>query len=178
MARIGRVLSLTRVTREGAKLSDVKVRTDGGAALTLDHTGAPGDDCPPLPGDYVAIVPGEGTGRGTAVGYVDPKNQGTAAPGEKRYIGRNAEAVEVCELYLQSDGAASLSNANGSVVLGADGSITLSSPEGSIGLTAAGSVSINGAVVSSVGEISNAIGIILGTHTHDLSGGGVTEGPN
>ncbi len=162
---IGQVLSFTRVTRRGAKLADVKVAT-GSVPVTADHTGAPGDDCPPLPTDFVVMVPGENTGRGIAVGYVDPLNQGTASPGEKRYVGRDPDAVEVCELYLKRDGEATLSNANGSIVLGADGSIALTSPGGSIALDAAGLVSINGATISALGEIANALGIILGTHSH------------
>ena len=84
MGRIAKLLSFVRVTRHGIPVSDVKVDPGGGAIVTLENFSPIGDDAHPLPGDYVYGGSVEGTGRESILGYVDPLNEPTSQPGDKR----------------------------------------------------------------------------------------------
>ena len=86
MAKIAKLLSFVRAVRNGIPVSDVKCDPGGGANVTAEHAGPPGDDSHPLPDDYVAIGAASGTGRETAVGYFDPKNAGKAQAGRKAHL--------------------------------------------------------------------------------------------
>ena len=44
MGLIAKLLSFTRVTRNNAKISDVKVNPGGGPNITVEHYATPGDD--------------------------------------------------------------------------------------------------------------------------------------
>jgi hypothetical protein len=47
----------------------------------------------------------------------------------------------------------------------------------SLTINTTGSVNINGAVISHAGEVTDALGKVLGTHTHSDPQGGTTGGP-
>lgn len=150
MGLIAILRSFTRVLRSGAKLSDVKLDSGGGANLTAENFADAGDDSHPLPGDYVAAVSIPRDGGQAAVGYADTINDPKAGPGEKRIYGRSPDTgLVVNEVWLKADSSVIISNALGSIELKPDGS-----------------VDINGAIISAAGEITNASGVVLGTHTH------------
>ena len=165
MGRIARVLSFLRTERNGAKLSDVKLDPGGGPNITGEHFADPGDDSYPLPEDYAATINTQRSGAQIPVGYADTINTPKAGPGEKRIYGRDANGAAVNEVWLKADSSVLIANALGFIELKADGS-----------------VDINGAIISVAGEVTNAAGIVLGTHTHDITGGssapGPTAGPN
>lgn len=146
MGRIGRLISFVRAQVGGTKASDVKVDRGGGDNRTPQHFSAPGDDSFPLPGDFVAIIGQAGTGRDSAVGYVDPKNLQKAASGDKRIYARSANGDEIVQLWLKNDGTAELSNSAGSMTLQPDGTQILQNANGSFTLNADGShVGVNDA---------------------------------
>lgn len=150
MGLIARVLSFTRVTREGFKMSDVKLDPDGGSNIIGEHFASPGDDSVPLDTDYAAVMGVRRSGGGVVVGYADPINDPEAGPGEVRKYGRDpATGLAVNQVWLKSDSSVLISNALGAIELKADGS-----------------VNINGAIISAAGEVTNAAGKVLGTHTH------------
>lgn len=195
MGRVAKLLSFVRAARNGAKVSDAKVDRGGGDTRTLDHFSDPGDDSHPLPGDYAAALPQAGTGRDSAVGYVDPFNTPVAQPGEKRSYARDPDTkLAVCEVWLQNDGTAKLSNDKGSVVAAPDGGITLTGPFATLTLSALGSIKgengggsfeltpaglflVNGAQISATGAIQTAAGKDVDTHTHPqgVDSGGDTQ---
>ena len=178
MGLIARVLSFTRVTRNGAQVSDTKANPGGGPNLTAEHFASPGDDSHPLTMDYVYLSPAPQRGRYSAVGYVDPLNQPQAQAGEKRIYGRNAEGSVIVQFWLKNDGEALLSNDSGSVTLNPDGSILGSNSAGSFELQIDGDFVVNGVTIDPSGNISTpgtiegdgitdtANSVTLSTHDH------------
>lgn len=173
MGRLAVLLSFLRTTKNGAKVSDVKVNPGGGANVTAEHFSAPGDDSHPIPGDFVALNGDSGTGRESATGYLDPKNAPKALPGDKRIYARGSNGVLIVEVWLKNTGEATTVNANGSVTLRPDGGTLITTPEctfdakadGSIkGANAAGSFElavngdflVNGVTIDTSGNISTA----------------------
>lgn len=109
MGIIAKVLSVVGI--------DVKADRGSNDNVTAQHFSSPGDDSLALPGDYCALSGATGTGRQTAVGYRDGKNEGLAAPGEKRIYARDADGAVVCEMWLKKDGTINISSvASGSDV--------------------------------------------------------------
>lgn len=133
MGWVGRLVAFTR---RGEGVSDATTDTGGGVQTAAQHFSAPGDDGAPLPGDYLALVAQQGTGRTSAVGYVDPLNAQTAEPGEKRIYARDPDGVQVSELWMKGDGTLVWTNGPGSLFFAADGTATLNgviiSPEGAM----------------------------------------------
>lgn len=193
MGRIGKLISFVRATVGTTKTSDVKVDRGGGDNRTPQHFSAPGDDSFPLPGDFVAIVDQAGTGRDSAVGYVDPKNLQKATAGDKRIYARDANGDQIIELWLKNDGTATLSNANGSFTLAPDGSITGTNANGSYQLQAGGDFVVNGVTIDTAGNITTpttlsavtvvasgsmtAAGKELAGHDHPINSGSSAPGP-
>lgn len=95
---------------------DVKVSRGNEHNATARHFSSPGEDSHPLPGDYCALSSAAGTGRQTAVGYLDKINPPKSAPGEKRIYARDADGNVVCELWLKNIGEINIS----SIASGAD----------------------------------------------------------
>ena len=160
MGLIAKLLSFTRIERNGAKMSDVKVDPGGGANITGEHFSSPGDDSHPLDSDYAAVIPVRRSGGAIVVAYADPLNTPKATAGEKRIYGRNAAGAVVNEVWLKADGSVMISNALGAIELKADGS-----------------VNINGAVISPLGTIQTALGRDLDTHVHPITSGSSAPGP-
>lgn len=143
MGLIGRVTQFVR-----GRVSQVEV--DPGAPVapfTSDYASAPGDDSPPLEGDWVLVVPGGGGGRSVAVGYADTANAGTAAPGEKRLTARDSGGAIVIAVWLRGDGSLTIDNGLGSLELGTDGTWTL-----------------NGAQITPDGDVVTSDGVSLRAH--------------
>ena len=194
MGRIARILSFVRSEINGAKVSDVKSDPGGGPNTTSQHFQPAGDDAHPLPGDYVATSPAAGTGRETAVGYLDPANKQKAGPGEKRLYARDSAGAQVCEVWLKADGSVLIQNETGSTVLnpdgsvvttneggvmtfGADGSFTVTNAGGSMALAASGVASINGATITEDGDFVTSDGVSLRDHKHIGNLGSPTSQP-
>ena len=196
MGRIAKLLSFVRVTQNTAKVSDVKVDPGGGPNVTAEHFTAAGDDSHPLPGDYVALNTDSGSGRESAIGYLDPLNEPKALAGDKRIYARDANGVLIVEVWLKNTGEATIFNANGSITLRpdggtvtttpsstfdakADGSIKGANGSGSFELQAAGDFFVNGVTIDTSGNISTGgklnandvtadnQNVTLSTHTHN-----------
>lgn len=105
MGRIATVVSIERAQDEGAQVVDVQCDPGGGAAVTAEHFAPPGDDSLPLPGDSAALEDSSGSGREQISGYLDPKNEGQAAAGEKRLYSRATDGSPVAEVWLKNDGS-------------------------------------------------------------------------
>ena len=154
MGRLAKLLSFVRVTRNGAKLSDVKVNPGGGANITAEHFAPPGDDSHPLPGDYVALNTDSGSGRESAIGYLDPLNEPKAGPGDKRIYARDENGVLIVEVWLKSTGEATILNDSGAFTLSPAGSIKGNNSLGSFELAAGGDFLVNGVTIDTSGNIS------------------------
>ena len=174
MGLIAKVLSFVRTTAGTAKVSDVKSNSGGDVISTAQHFSSAGDDSHPLADDYVLNIPVQRTGSKVAVGYLDPKNEPKAQAGEKRIYARKADTGEVIvELWLKNDGAATLSNSNGSTTLNSDGGSITTTPQstfetkadgsikgdngsGSFELKTDGNFLVNGVTIDPSGNISTA----------------------
>ncbi len=165
---IARVLSTLRVVRDGVSRLEVTADPGGGANITPEHFSPAGDDSVPLPADFLGGILVQGTGRTIASGYVDSKNPGIALGGEVRRYARDENGAIVSSVHLLRDGSIELSSVLGvnGLTLGADGSITGFNAAGSFVLVANGDFEVNGAKIDASGEITNAAGIVLGTHVH------------
>lgn len=150
MGRIGQILSFTRALIGATKTSDVKIDRGGGDTRTPQHFSDAGDDSYPLAGDYAQTVDQAGSGRDSVVGYVDPKNEQKANAGEKRIYARDANSgATVVEVWLKNDGTATIFNNLGVITLQPDGE-----------------VNINGARITTGGDVITASGVSLANHPH------------
>jgi len=165
---IARVLSTLRVVRDGVSRLDVKTDPGGGANITPEHFSPAGDDSAPLPADFLGGIPVQGTGRFIASGYVDPLNPGIALDGEVRRYARNEAGAIVSSVHLFRDGSIELVSVVGGngLRIGGDGAIRGFNSAGSFQLAANGDFDVNGAKIDANGEVTNAAGIVLGTHVH------------
>lgn len=194
MGRIARILSFVRSEINGAKVSDVKSDPGGGPNTTSQHFQPAGDDAHPLPGDYVATSAAAGTGRETAVGYLDPGNKQKAGPGEKRLYARGGDGAQVCEVWLKADGSVLIQNETGSTVLNPDGSVvttneggvmtfaangsfSVTNAAGSMVLAANGVATVNGATITNDGDFITSDGVSLRSHKHIGNLGSPTSQP-
>lgn len=186
---IGKLLSFTRVARNGAKLSDVKTDVGGGDVLTAEYAQGSGTDSHPIPGDYPVNLKIPRSGGLITVAFVESDAQQKAAPGEHRTYARDPNTrAETVELHLKNDGTAVLQNDTGVVELRPDGSVKSSNPNGAFELRANGSqrgqngnghyelqtggtMSINGATIDPSGNIV-ATSFTLGGGAGGLSASG------
>lgn len=164
MGLIAKLLSFGRVqTEEGANVSDVKIDPGGGANITAQHFGPPGDDSYPLPDDYVAVVPAGGSGTESAVGYIDTENQAQALAGEKRLYSRDANGAVKTVIWLKNDGSLVIQNGAGTIQMATGGTVTIN------GVT----IDTNGNIVAP-GEVTAMNGpssVKLSTHLHPTAMG-------
>lgn len=181
MGLIAKVLSYTRIAdRFGAKASDVKHDPGGGANETGEHFQAANQDAVPLPGDYLLTVSVQRTGGEVVVGFIDPKQEQTAEPGEYRAYARDANGAQVVQIHLKKDGTAVINNDNGSVTLSPDGEIESrndtavhvirpsgairgSNPSGFFELQDDGTVNINGFTVAPDGSAVSPVSVTAPT---------------
>jgi len=182
VGRIAKILSFIRVQRNGAKISDVKADPGGGANITAEHFSAPGDDSQPMPGDYVALNADSGSGRESALGYLDPLNPPVALKGDKRIYARDADGAVIVEVWLKNTGEATTKNGSGSVTLGPTGSILGTNNNGSFELQAAGDFLVNGVRIDINGAVTIPDSLTLdgkeiAGHDHDIASGSSAPGP-
>lgn len=205
MGLIAKVLSFTRVKKNGAEVSDVKVDPGGGINATPEHYHPLGDDAYPLTGDFAAVMLTAGTGRGVVVGYLDPLNTPKASEGERRIYARDPNSgSEVAEVWLKDTGEALVSNDNGNIKLLPDGGSIVTTPGGTFEVKADGSIKgdngsgsfelqsggdflVNGVTIDTSGNITTAgtinaddvtadnQDVTLSTHTHN---GGSVPAPD
>lgn len=167
MGRVVQLLSFTRAERNGMTVSDVKSDPGGGANVTAEHTAAPGDDSHPLAGDYAVVGNAAGTGRQSVVGYYDPVNAPKSGPGEKRIYARDSSGAMIVEVWLKNTGEVLITNGAGTFTL-----------------ESGGGFNINGARITTGGDVITAAGVSLDGHTHnqgaDSDGNGqqATNPPN
>ncbi len=194
MGGIGRLLSFLRTSRNGAKVSDVKLDRGGGANITCEHFAGAGDDSFPLTTDYPFTADQPRGGGEAVVGYLDPINTPKAQEGDRRIYGRDAATgAAVVEVWLKSDGTALTSNAAGSFVLRPDGSIKGSNSNGSFELQSGGDFVVNGVTIDTAGNITSPATVTapnlagsasvkaaskeLGGHDHNINSGSSAPGP-
>jgi hypothetical protein len=164
MGLISKILSYTRIAdRFGAKVSDVKHDPGGGANQTGEHFQGANEDSVPLPGDYLVTINVQRTGGEVVVGFIDPKQQQTAEPGEHRQYARDASGVGVVQLHLKKDGSAILSNANGSTELKQTGEVNTQNANGFYKLLASGVVDINGFTIATDGSAVSPVSVTAPT---------------
>lgn len=172
---IGLLLSFTRsILPGGARVSDAKIDPGGGANTTAQHFSTPGDDSVPLPGDYVLAMPGQRAGTSNVVGYLEPKTEPVAGPGEKRIYARDALGAVVVEIHLKSSGEAIIFNSAVSMTLKSSGEATVSNSSASMTLSPAGSV--KGANSSGSFELEAGGDFVVNGVTIDTSGNITTTG--
>lgn len=176
MGLIGKLIDFVRGEVDDAKVADVTIDPGGGANLTTHHFACSGDDSRPLPDDFVAAVPSTGSGNAMAVAYLDPKNAGEAAAGEKRIYARDSGGDPVVWFWLKNDGSAIVDNGSGSIELGADGVVTINGAtidtDGNIATP--GDVAADGEVTAQAAVPASKVG--LSTHLH-LTGMGPSDPP-
>lgn len=103
MGLIGSVIEFLREQIEGEQVIGVKFDPGGEDTAIADHVAPAGIDAPPLQDDYVGVTQGAGTGRWVVLGYVDPKNEGIANPGEVRLYSRDSDGAVLVTLRMAAD---------------------------------------------------------------------------
>lgn len=131
MARVGKVKRTERREDDGSHRLDVVVDPGGGANVTAPYYAPPGEDSPPLPGDYAALAEAPGRGEKSAVGFQDAKNAGKALDGEKRFYLRDEDGNELAEFYMSRTGLTIevLDSGTLPITLKTAGAVTLDSPD-------------------------------------------------
>lgn len=164
MGLIAKVLSYTRIAdRFGAKVSDVKHDPGGGANETGEHFQAANQDAVPLPGDYLLTVSVQRTGGEVVVGFIDPKQEQTAEPGEYRAYARDADGVQVVQIHLKKDGTAVIDNAEATVEMKPSGEVSTQNASGFYKLLASGVVDINGFTINTDGSAESPVSVTAPT---------------
>ena len=154
MGLIAVLKSFSRVIRNGANVSDVKVDAGGGDNKTAEHFSAPGDDSSPLPGDYAMMASTRKSGGLAAVGYIDPANEHITGPGGKRIYSRSENGVIVADIWLKNDGSIAITG------------IDIVTVNGLI-ISISGAVNTNGSIDGIIiKDNSVPLGVMLATHTH------------
>lgn len=188
VSKIANVLSFLQLTRNDAKVSDVKIDPGGGPNVTAEHFAPAGDDAHPLTSDYAIATETQRSGGAAVVGYLDPINTPKATPGDKRIYARDADTgAVVVDVWLKNDGTAVTANSNGSSTLNPDGSIVGTNSNGSFELQAGGDFVVNGVTIAANGDVTvpsslNLNGKEIAEHDHPITwtdpAGSGTSGPN
>lgn len=156
---IAKLMSFRRSDNNGAKVSLCEVDPGGGAIKTTEHFASIGDDSQPLRGDYAVAVAVRREGGFVTVGYLDPKNQQKALPGDTRHYARNASGDQVCEVWLHNDGRVEMVNANGFLRLNTNGDVVI----GAVTIKQNGDITTTGTIT---GDVVKDGTVVLGTHIH------------
>lgn len=144
MGLIARVLAFALNSRD---VPQVRVDPGAGANFTADYVG---DDIHPLPDDYAILVDVTGSGRAVAVGFHDSVNPPAAARGERILRGRNSSTgASVVSIWLKNNGSVVIANSSGNITLKTNGE-----------------VDINGATITTAGDVKTLTGISLMNHVH------------
>lgn len=126
MSRVAEVLGFERVTKDGIEADEVLVDPGDQDSARPQHWAPPGDDSPPLNGDFAQLVDTEfGSGAEAAVGYGDDSEK-RASQGEKRIYARALNREVVAEIWLKRDGTVVVTNAGGkSLEMAPNGDVTI-----------------------------------------------------
>ena len=170
MGELAKLLSFVRRVRRGANVSDAKVDTGGGPNITAEHFSTPGDDSRPLPGDFVLLVQVQQTGRSAAAGYLDPLNEQTAGPGERRLYARDSAGAVVSTIWLKNTGDVLIDNGAGSIELQAGGDVVINN----VVITPAGDISTP-TKITTPSIIVNGVEAAAHTHAQGPDSDGNTE---
>lgn len=170
MNEVAEILAFERIADEDGRASDVKSDL-GGRTITATHFADPGDDSRPLPTDFVALSSAPGAGVKQAVGYLDPKTEPAAGPGEKRIYSRSGPGTVAAVVWLKNDGTVVIENAaGGTIEMASSGDVTING----VTIDAAGNISAPGEVTAK----SMATPVALSTHVHTSAApGSPTSGP-
>tara|TARA_R100000541_G_scaffold18689_2_gene28562 strand:+ start:13359 stop:13916 length:558 start_codon:yes stop_codon:yes gene_type:complete len=163
---IAKILEFARTATNGVPASDVKADPGGQALKTSQHFQPPGVDAHPLPDDFVLLVSVQGSGKHSAAGYLDPKNQQTAQAGEHRAYSRGEDGEQVAQVWVKNDGTVLGGNDSGSHTLFPNGAQTMQNANGYIKLLEDGTVDINGYIIGLDGNGTTANGVSQDGHTH------------
>lgn len=157
--------SVTRETDEGVRVTVIKAIPNGEKnPATYDHFSAPGDDSPPLPGDFLTSTDSPGVGNEDAVGYFDPKMEPKAQPGEKRVYARNSAGDVVGEMWLQGDATITIENSSGKKFeMDAAGDVTIT-----------GNLIVHGEVTAMAASPGTSVKVSTHVHPHPM---GPTSAP-
>lgn len=134
---MGRVAAVITVEADG----NVRCDLGGGDTVTADGFADAGSDCPPLPGDTVALEEGVGVGGYQVSGYHDETAK-KAEGGEKRHYARDTDGSPVAEIHIKGDGTVevtSLVAGGAKVTVKPDGTVDV---EGDVTVT--GSIGVGG----------------------------------
>lgn len=172
MGRLAKLLSFTRVIKNGAKVSDVQVDPGGGAIKTGEHFAPPGDDSYPLKTDRPFIQDNSRAGGESTLGYVDPISDPVALEGDKRIYGRTSAGVTMNQVWLKSDGSILISNDNGSILLRPDGSIKADNANGFILLEVDGGTLVTTPLSTFEAAANGSIAGVNGNGDFKLESGG------
>lgn len=154
MGRLARLLSFLPLERNGVKVSDAKVDTGGGVNVTAQHSAPPGDDSQPLPNDTAVLSNDTGTGRETAIGYIDTNNSQKAQAGEKRIYSRDADGAEIAEVWIKNTGEVIILTPNSTFTATPEGAIIGQNSAGSFELQDGGNFIVNGVTIDVDGNIT------------------------
>lgn len=99
MGQQGEVKGFERRTEQGSANDYVKVDTGGGDTDEAQHFNPPGEDSPPIDGDFAMLEEHE-DGTKQVVGYHDTKSEQKSARGEKRFYSRTEQGQKIAEMYM------------------------------------------------------------------------------
>lgn len=182
MGRIAQILDFITVSKNGAKLSEAKVDAGGGQTLQAEHFASPGDDAQPLPDDYALLVSLPRQAGYAAAGYVDPKNDQKARPGERRIYARDTNGNTIVDMWLMSDGGLQIQNNGVTVTISPGGAVRADNDLGNFELMDTGDFVVNNVVIKPNGDISTPTKIeapsmlVDGKELKDHTHSGVTPG--
>jgi hypothetical protein len=169
MGRHAFVQAFERVTDDdGAHVGEVKIDAGANEIATVEHFGNCGDDAPPLQGDVAALEDSVGAGGEQATGYLDIRNEGKAAQGEKRIYARDKDGNVVAEIWLKGSGSITIENGSGHVTIGDDGNVDING----VKIDTDGNLVAKGEVTAK-GETPGTA-VSLSTHLHNSAMGPVS----
>ena len=98
------VVAVERKVDNGVHMTDVEVDAGAGDTTTAELYQAPGEDALPMAGDSALLQEAPGSGVKAVVGFDDPRNAGSAEPGERRGYSRQADGTPAAEYHLKANG--------------------------------------------------------------------------
>lgn len=101
MGQQGQVVGFERRVEGDSQNAYTKIDAGGGDVEEVQHLEAPGEDSPPIDGDFAAVEELGRSGSKHAVAYHDPKSPPRAQRGEKRLYCRTETGELVAELWMQ-----------------------------------------------------------------------------
>lgn len=177
MGLIGQILSFLHITKNDANVSEITVDLGGGDTEASEFYTGVGDDSQPLTGDYLFTINQHGGKKSIAVAYLDPKLSPVAEPGDKRIYSRSADGSVVASVWLKNTGEMVFENEKATITLEADGEMILTNGSATATLKTSGVVDVNGATITTIGDVLTAGGVSLQKHVHTSAAPGSPTSP-